>query len=300
MPIHAEDLRRYLATALGRPVELRMNNNTHSMVNVTRAGVGVRVSLHRMFLEADAGMMETLAKFIHNPTPEVRSKIRAFIARHHGMVAKAQHAAPPRSIRGTARGRRFNLEERARAINQRYFGGRLEYRIIWGRSIRAGRRQNHVTLGTWNVRQQVIRIHPMLDLPGVPCFMVDFVIYHEMCHIAVPSKFSDTGRAHHHGPEFRALEAKYPDFARAHEWEARWLSGLIRAWNGGAALPAAADLDPPAVAPQPPALPARPSLAQRLMDALRRRHPAPNPKPKPKPTPKDSDDDSDDGQLTLF
>ncbi|MBI1292663.1 hypothetical protein GC173_15720 [bacterium] len=241
MPMHAEDLRRFLSEATGKPVDLKMNNNTHSLVSARPTPFGIRVSLHRMFLEGEAPLFQALARFIHRPTPEARAAIREFIALRHERITEARAAGPSRAIRGTARGRRFNLEERAAIINRRHFGGALQYRIIWGRPLRAGRRQHHVTLGTWNLRQRIIRIHPMLDMPGVPSYMVDFVIYHEMCHIAVPSQASDTGRMHHHTPEFRALERRYPLFTRAMAWEKRWISPMIAAWNGGPPLPTSAD-----------------------------------------------------------
>lgn len=246
MPIHAEDLRRYLAEATGRPINLRLNSNLHSLITSGRDGTGpgLRISLHRMFLEADAEVLSHLAVFVYRPTPEARRVIRTFINQHRHLIVQSASAAPPRRIRGTDRGHRFCLAQRAAALNARYFDGRLRFRIIWGKAPAPRHGQRNVTLGTWNDRQQIIRIHPMLDLPGVPSYFIDYVIYHEMTHIAVPSTANGAGRLVHHSEEFYRVERRYDQYEAAQVWEARWLHHLIAAWNGGRPLPKEAAGEP--------------------------------------------------------
>lgn len=246
--MHAEDLRRYLAEATGRPVRLRLNTNTHSMISARRDGTGpgIAVSLHRIFLDGDEAVMKALAQFLVGPTPAARATIRGFIDARHAHIAEARAAAPrpARVVRGSARGQHFNLQTRADFLNEHYFGGTLKYRIIWGRGSGSDHRQRHVTLGTWNDRQRIIRIHPMLDSAGVPLTFLDFVIYHEMVHIAVPSRTDGAGRIRHHTPEFYALERRFAQHAFAVAWEGRWIKRLIEAWHGGRPLPANA-CEPP-------------------------------------------------------
>lgn len=243
MSIHAEELRRYLAESTGRPVSLKMNDNTHSMISARRDGTGpgLRVSLHRMFLDADEKVLKALARFIVSPTPTVRRVIREYINTNHERISQISVASAPRVIRGTARGRYYHLGERAQRLNQEHFDGALRFRIMWGKSIRAGRRQRHVTLGTWNDRQGIIRIHPMLDSPAVPGYFLDYIIYHEMTHIAVPASVCEAGRRHVHTPEFYAIERRYPLYDMAQAWEDRWLTKLISWWNGGQELPETAN-----------------------------------------------------------
>lgn len=242
MAIHAEELRRHLAESLGRPVTLKINDNTHSMISCRRdgAGPGLRVSLHRMFLTADEAMIATVISFCQGPTAKTREKIRTFIHNNRELITKSQAVSRPRLIRGTAKGKAYDLGERARRLNASHFKGELDFRIIWGKNMRAGRGQRHVTLGTWNERQRIIRIHPMLDNRAVPWYFLEFIVYHEMCHIVIPSHVDCSGRMVHHSREFRALERRYPHFERSIAWEARWLPQLIRWWNGGAELPAEA------------------------------------------------------------
>lgn len=244
MAIHAEELRRYLAETTGRPISLRMNNNTHSLINARRdgAGPGIRVSLHRMFLQADEKVLKALARFVVSPTPEVRRTVREFINLNHEQIAVAPAPAPRRSATGSSRGRVYNLRHRANDLNHQFFNDGLRYRIIWGRNSRgARRRQRHVTLGTWNDRQGLIRIHPMLDHPNVPTYFLEYIIYHEMVHIVVPAEIGPSGRRHVHTPAFYKLERRYPHYHFAIAWEKKWLPSLIREWGGGAPLPARAN-----------------------------------------------------------
>ena len=239
MPIHAEELRRYLAEATGRPVRLRINDNSHSMITAGRDGTGpgVKVSLHRSFLQADEAVIAAIAQFLIGPTAECRKVIRGWIAKVESARLAQPRTMPARNVSGTPIGRHHNLAARGQEVNLKYFGGEIVFRIIWGKATRAGRGQRHVTLGTWNHRQRIVRIHPMMDNPNVPQYFVDFVIYHELTHAAVPSRITPSGKMVHHSREFREREEDFPLFVLAKAWEAKWLSAMIREWNGGAPLP---------------------------------------------------------------
>src|SRR5690606_1408297 len=128
-------------------VELRMNNNLHSLITARPfgAGPGIRVSLHRMFLDAERPVIEALASFIHKPTPEARRAIRDFINNHREPITASRSVtAPRRAVVGSPRGRVHNLRERADAINATYFANRLTFNIIWGKPVRGGKSQRHV------------------------------------------------------------------------------------------------------------------------------------------------------------
>jgi hypothetical protein len=79
-----------------------------------------------------------------------------------------------------------------------------------------------------------------------------------MCHIVIPVQVDEQGRLSIHTPEFRALEAQFPQFDRAQAWETRWVRALLTAWNGGKPMPASADDGGPVppVTPEPTPEPA--------------------------------------------
>lgn len=98
-----------------------------------------------------------------------------------------------------------------------------DFYITWGMD-RAGTRLRSIRFGTWDPRRRVVRIHPRLDDPRVPDWLVRFVVYHELCHAHLKS--------HLHSIEFKRLEAEHPDFANARTWERAHIKSILSAtWS---------------------------------------------------------------------
>src|SRR5690606_31273756 len=130
--------------------------------------------------------LAALAQFIVRPTEEARAAIRLFAARAENS-RRHRKPVPVESLEPV--GEFYDLGPIAARLNRRYFGGRLRFDITWGRRVPAGRRrrQRQITLGLCHSEDRVIRIHRILDSPDVPLFYLEYVIYHEMAHLAVPS-----------------------------------------------------------------------------------------------------------------
>jgi hypothetical protein len=112
-------------------------------------------------------------------------------------------------------------------VNQRYFGGRLEVPITWGRE--PGRqRQRSIHLGTYDFERNLIRIHRRLDHPKVPRLVVASVVHHELLHAAMPAE-TVRGRRRLHPPEFRRREQAFARQREAQEWIRANLPWLLRA-----------------------------------------------------------------------
>lgn len=95
-----------------------------------------------------------------------------------------------------------------------------DVRIGWARRSRPRR---SLRLGSATPDHGAIRIHPALDDPGVPEYVVRMVVYHELCHCIAPpisrANARERGEPHRvHHAEFRALEALYPELERANRW----------------------------------------------------------------------------------
>lgn len=151
--------------------------------------------------------------------------------------------APSHPARPTAPGRRPTLRPRGRfcdlsilaaEINQRYFDGELTAAITWGRR-RPQRRQRRrrrrsarvsIQLGSYRADQDLVRIHPALDQPWVPHYVVESIVHHELLHAALPAVV-ENGRRRVHTPEFRRREARYPHLAEARAWIRENLMRLV-------------------------------------------------------------------------
>jgi predicted metal-dependent hydrolase len=75
-----------------------------------------------------------------------------------------------------------------------------------------------------------VRMNRVLDQPGVPAWFVNFVLFHELIHAALPA----TVQAH--GREFRAWERAHPDYRAAIDWQRANLDRLIRSARTGSVL----------------------------------------------------------------
>ncbi|MCK9323341.1 MAG: DUF45 domain-containing protein [Candidatus Methanomethylophilaceae archaeon] len=69
-------------------------------------------------------------------------------------------------------------------------------------------------VGHCSVLMRVVSISNVLDTDAIPDIVLDYCVYHELCHLLVGfDPFSNK-----HGEKFVSLEAKYPNQAEAEEW----------------------------------------------------------------------------------
>jgi len=117
-------------------------------------------------------------------------------------------------------GRYYSLEAIYRELNLAYFNSQIDIaRIGWG--FRRSRRR----MGHYDPAHNTITLSPVLDAPGVPGFVVRYIVYHEMLHAVFEATSAGVRKRHHHA-EFRRAERAYPDFARAKKFLARMSSRL--------------------------------------------------------------------------
>lgn len=109
-------------------------------------------------------------------------------------------------------GRVHDLDAMFDRLNLMYFAGMLEKpRIGW--TLRDAWR----THGHYDPAHHTIAISRSLDTPETPEYVVDFVLYHEMLHVAMPAEVRD-GRHMHHTAAFRRMEARHPRMGEAVAW----------------------------------------------------------------------------------
>ena len=106
-------------------------------------------------------------------------------------------------------GLHFDLSQVFDELNQRYFEGMLRRpHISW--SSRTWSRQ----FGCYDPGPNQIVLNRRMDRPGIPRFVVEYVLFHEMLHVKHPTRRSGCSLVSH-SREFREEEKRYPDFARA-------------------------------------------------------------------------------------
>jgi len=213
------------------PVSLTLTDNTRSMITVRWKNGSCVVRLHQMFLDAAEDVLRVLAAFIRRPSVRQKSFLKTFIKNHEGKIRAAGIPSKPRNSRPHPEGAHVDLGGCFQRLNQIYFGGRNGCAITWGTRKR-GRRPRSIRLGTYCPDKRIIRIHPVLDSPTVPAYVIEDVIYHEMLHHEL-GMVRVNGRILSHHRAFKAMEKAFPHSARAREWIQKnlpWL--LIRARSG--------------------------------------------------------------------
>ena len=109
----------------------------------------------------------------------------------------------------TAAGLHFDLNELFDDLNRRFFDSLLQRPHI-GWSHRVWRRQ----FGCYDPGPNQILLNRRMDRPGVPRYVVEYVLFHEMLHVKHPTRRSGCSLISH-SREFRQEEKRFPDFLRA-------------------------------------------------------------------------------------
>lgn len=226
-----------LEEKLGHAIQLRINNNSSTLLSLVRPrdGSPPRFSVHHMFLDAPAPVRNALAQYVRRSTESSQAILRAYMnswtdAHENATDAfgSARPSAPNRRLKLCARGMVYDLHKLAEEVSREHFDGQMDVNITWSRGSReprSGGRRRHIIFGSYEKRNALIRIHPALDSPDVPEFFVKFVIFHEMLHHVLDPLPQPGGRRCVHTPQFRERERRHPDFKRVLEWERLFMLG---------------------------------------------------------------------------
>ena len=109
-------------------------------------------------------------------------------------------------------GRHFDLAKMFDVLNLQYFAGELQRPAI-GWSTRSWRRQ----FGSFDPGPQQIVLNRRMDRLGIPPFVVEYVLFHEMLHLKHPTRRSGCTLLSH-SPEFRAEEKRFLQFKEARKF----------------------------------------------------------------------------------
>jgi hypothetical protein len=223
---------------------LRRLVQAQGQVRFRRPASPIDLRIHHSFATAPEAVLRAVAAFLASAKGSTTARqalaaIREHFHRHRPDPRARAQAGPARARRPALCpvGAVLDLREIAGDLNQRYFEGRLKVRISWGKS--AGdaahpasdcrrSRTASLQLGSYSYEDRLIRIHRVLDRPGVPRYVVESVVFHELLHAALPPVLRN-GRRYFHTPEFRRRERRFRHFERADCWVRQNLQQLLRA-----------------------------------------------------------------------
>jgi signal recognition particle subunit SEC65 len=163
-------------------------------------------------LEGAAALL--LSKVYRRKAP--RDLVEQYLAyarseRVRGRVDRMRGRRVSRSVT-PARGRHHDLASLFERLNLQYFAGELRRPHI-GWSTRSWRRQ----FGCYDPGPNQIVLNRRMDRPGVPQFVVEYVLFHEMLHVKHPTRRSGCSLVSH-SREFRAEEKRFAHFTIARKF----------------------------------------------------------------------------------
>ena len=184
-------------------------------------------------MEAPEHVLRAVADFVDSKKGSERARQALILIREHFSRHKSGAERVRRPVL-RSQGAALDLREVVDDLNRRYFEGRLAVEVTWGRATgAAGRvcrrgRTASLQLGSYSYEDSLIRIHRLLDDPGVPRYVVEAVVHHELLHADMPPEVRN-GRRFFHTPEFRQRERQFRNLGRANAWIQAHLPELLRA-----------------------------------------------------------------------
>ena len=163
----------------------------------------------RSVLQAIAFIL--LAKLYGKPIPKRHQlRYRQFVNRRSvRLQIHAVRRARGRKQVDSPQGNHYDLGELFDSLNELYFGGELgKPRLSWSRT------NARTLLGHYDPAHHTIVVSRIFDRPGVPRFLVEYLLYHEMLHIKHPVQHRLSRRCFHPAA-FRAEERQFPRFREA-------------------------------------------------------------------------------------
>ena len=227
IPTHAEALPRAaelahkLSQLLKLPVHLTLMDNRATLVSFRRLPEELRLRVHHLFLDAPEPVVQAIAAFVGRGDARARALLEEY---SHGKKERVRRTRRPGAPL-KARGQCFDLSAIYERLNTTHFQGRIQAEIGWAR--RPGPKQRKtIRLGIYDDRLRELRIHPALDQPHVPAFVVDAVVFHAMLHQLFPDEPGSCPSSH--SPEFLERERAFPLLDSALRWQHDHLRSLLR------------------------------------------------------------------------
>jgi len=231
LDIHGRRIESILSILLGRSVTVVLNDNRSTMISHKVISDRLVARLHRMFRHAEGDDLHALADFLAGRRGGSGAVLDRFIERHRDEVERKPKGRRRSGV--VATGQHHDLEEILARVKARYFAGRGEVDVGWGKapSTRRRRRSRGGTrsraLATYSFDDRSIRVSQVLDSARVPRYVLEWVVYHEMLHHVLPIEERE-GRRRYHTRSFKALERAFEGYEKAVAWEEANLDWLLR------------------------------------------------------------------------
>jgi hypothetical protein len=217
-----------LAKHLNIQLDIVLNENRSTMLNILdKTKNWVRLSVHRMFLDAPEDVLSAIARYVRGSKKEGTKNdflIRGYIQSNLGRFNYSHKISKDKLI---TKGRHYDLKVIYDSLNKRYFKNALDLNVTWFGQWKK-RSRTRVIFGQYYDHLKLVKIHRLLDDSFFPEYFVSYVVYHEMLHEVIQGHVDNKGIYRTHGEDFKKREREFHDFERAHLWEKQNRSFFFR------------------------------------------------------------------------
>lgn len=186
-------------------------------IRIREGEIFVRVGeiCHEMPLTSHRGLAYVLVgKLLRKRIPPGAREVYSAYIKSEYIRDKARDSkrARGRKVVTTSKGAVYDLDEMFARLNEHYFRGQIpKPALTWSAT------KTYRILGHHDATHEHITISRSLDSADVPRYVVEYVVFHEMLHIAHPTRHVN-GRRYNHTPAFRRDERKFAHFEAAERW----------------------------------------------------------------------------------
>ena len=165
-----------------------------------------------------------IGKLLRKKTPPGAREIYSAYVKTTEIREKATEnkRAKGRKVVTTSKGLVYDLDEIFAVLNAQYFGGAIPTPVLtWSAN------KTYRILGHHDATHDHIAISKSLDTLDTPRYVVEYVVFHEMLHIAHPTKHVN-GRRYNHTADFKHNEQKFAYYEESERWIERNVRKLKR------------------------------------------------------------------------
>ncbi|MBI2875813.1 MAG: hypothetical protein HYY20_02905 [Candidatus Tectomicrobia bacterium] len=181
----------------------------------------ISVQASEGFLDADDKTLEALAHCVLvGRDGQWRQRVEAYVdsETYADILFEVEEASGLGELQG--RGRHYDLKALFEKINAERFQGKLDPPgLTWSRTFTFRK------FGHYHPTRDLVMISLTLDDPGVPPFVIEFVLYHELLHKKLGIRREGSIRRAH-TEEFRREERRFPHYQDAEAWLVRLATQL--------------------------------------------------------------------------
>ena len=179
-------------------VYVRVGDICHDMPLACHRGLAYILTGKLLRKKIPAGAREVYSAFVKSPAIRER--------------ASENKRTKGRKVVTTSKGSVYDLDQIFEVLNTGYFAGMIpKPALTWSA------KKTYRILGHHDSTHDHIAISRSLDSVDVPRYVVEYVVFHEMLHIAHPTKHIN-GRRYNHTTAFKRDERKFAYFDQAERW----------------------------------------------------------------------------------